>query len=270
LATQTQPFSIACDDQFQQRLNDLYEYQDDILTKVYHRSRIALFQRLLKSLIKNGTIREFGKAFDIGCNAGFYSKLISDFGFRDVFGVDISDKYVAKANNEFASGAVGKRISFKVMDASDLMERSVGQYDFILCTEVIEHTDRQEAVIDNIMNLLFPGGVAVISLPNCVSLGYFTSFVACVLRGQKLSKDLRDHLKFPFYKGPALFRARGAHVISTSGVNSLFNAPLLMFLHRSFLFASLNDLNFWLSSRWPCKCVAQFFFFVIRKDTSSA
>src|SRR5271163_3086309 len=112
---QIELLGIACDDEseLQQRLNDLYQYQDDVLTKTYHRSRIALFQRLLQKLILADLIRGFGKALDIGCNAGFYAKVVSDFGFKDVLGIDISAQYVAKANQEFRLDLPGKRIAFE-------------------------------------------------------------------------------------------------------------------------------------------------------------
>jgi len=111
MSTPTQLLSIVCDDatELQQQLNDLYEYKNDILTKVYHRSRIALFQRVMQRLIANGVICEFDCALDIGCNAGFYSKIISDIGFKEVLGVDISAKYIERARREFGSELPKKR-----------------------------------------------------------------------------------------------------------------------------------------------------------------
>jgi len=266
---QIELLGIACDDEseLQQRLNDLYQYQDDVLTKTYHRSRIALFQRLLQKLILADLIRGFGKALDIGCNAGFYAKVVSDFGFKDVLGIDISAQYVAKANQEFRLDLPGKRIAFEAMDAANLIPAENEAYDFILCTEVIEHTDKPADLIKSIMTLLRPGGAAIISLPNCLSLGYFTTYVASLMRGCEISRDLREHLSYPFYKGPSLFKSRGARVVRTAGVNCLFNAPVLTLLHGTALFEPLNALNFWLSSRWPLKCLSQFFFFVVTKDS---
>ena len=268
MSARTPLLSIACDDgtELQRQLNYLYEYKNDILTKVFHRSRIALFQRIIRKLIGSGVIREFGSALDIGCNAGFYCKMISDMGFRDVLGIDICAKYVNRANREFASGLPEKRVAFQVMDAADLFGAQTKRYNLILCTEVIEHTDDPDRVIQSILDLLVPGGTAVISLPNCLSFGYLTTYVSSVARGRELTKELRDHLSYPFYKGPSLFRDKGASIVCSSGVNCLFNNPLLLLLHRTSLFALLNSLNFWLSSRWPFKWASQFFFFVITKN----
>lgn len=264
--SQAEMLDIVCDDatNLQKQLNALYAYENDLSTKIYHRSRIALFQTMLRGLTASGVIKKFGAAMDIGCNAGFYSKIISDAGFRDVLGIDINSVYVAKAIQAFGSDAAGKRVAFETMDATAIPADKL--YDFILCTEVIEHTNNPDAVIASIMTLLAPGGIAVISLPNCVSLGYSTSYLAAWLKGRGIGRELRDHLKFPFYKGPRLFKRKGARILASVGVNCMFNDYLLFFLHGTPLLDTLNRLNFWLSKRWPWKCFSQFYFFVIVKN----
>jgi 2-polyprenyl-3-methyl-5-hydroxy-6-metoxy-1,4-benzoquinol methylase len=261
-----QPLDIACDDAtaLQQQLNALYSYQHDLSTKIYHRSRIVLFQRLMRQLIAQGYIRNKRAALDIGCNAGFYSKMISDFGFQNVLGVDIVPEYVARASAAFHSEIPGKSISFETTDATLLpLDHS---YDFILCTEVIEHTSTPDVVIRSIMCLLNPGGVAIISLPNALSLGYFTSYFAARLRGRAVSPELLDHLKYPFFKGPALFRQRSGRIIAAASVNVLFNDHMLMWASRMPFFHRLNRWNFWLSRQWPFRCLGQFYFFAISKQ----
>ena len=263
-----QRLDVICDDStpLQQRLNDLYAYGADLPGKIYHRWRFATFQRIMDDLIRKGAIRNFGRALDIGCNAGFYSKMISDYGFAEVLGIDIIGAYVAKANQAFRCEETGKRLTFEVADATALDDPT--PYDFIVCSEVIEHTSHPEAVVDSIMSLLVPGGVGVISLPNGVSLGYLTRCLGSLLRGRGIYPDLREHMRYPFYKGPKVFRRRGAQILSSSGVNCLFNDPLLRVLQRMPGFVALNKLNFQLSRNWPLKALAQFYFFVIRRPAS--
>lgn len=261
-----QRLALTCDDTtaLQQELNDLYAYGADLPGKIYHRWRFAMFQRIMDELIGNGAIQNFGRALDIGCNAGFYSKMIADYGFADVLGIDIIAPYVAKANQAFRSEKNGKRLSFEVADATALADRT--PYDFIVCSEVIEHTSHPDVVVDSIMSLLAPGGVAVISLPNGLSLGYLTRCLGSLLKGRGINPDLWEHMRYPFFKGPKMFRRRGAEVLSSSGVNCLFNDPLLRALHHMPGFGALNELNFWLSRKWPLKAFAQFYFFVVRKS----
>jgi 2-polyprenyl-3-methyl-5-hydroxy-6-metoxy-1,4-benzoquinol methylase len=264
----TQPIDIACDDDtdVQRLLNDLYGYKDDVSTKVYHRSRVALFQRIVENLIAQGVITNFGSALDIGCNAGFYSKLISDFGFEEVLGIDLDSEQLMRANRTFASSSPDKSITFKMTDATALPHDKT--YDFILCTEVIEHTDNPSAVVEAITTLLAPGGVAVVSLPNCLSIGFSTAWIGSLLR-RNMSQDLWAHLQYPFFKGPALFKRSGVRVIYTAGVNCLFNNRSLGLLYRAPFFNALNRVNFWLSARWPMRGLSQFFFFVLKKDAEN-
>lgn len=260
-----QTLDITCDDDtdLQRRLNSLYGYENDICTKTYHRSRIVAFQLLVRKLVADGVMQQYGRAMDIGCNAGFYSKMISEWGFHEVTGIDIDPQYISKANDAFRCEEPGRRVAFEIMDAMAIPKDRL--YDFILCTEVIEHTGNPNAIISSILELLRPGGVAVISLPNCLSLGYLTSYVGAWLRG-RISPELRDHMQFPFYRGPRLFRQKGAEVLATAGVNVMFNSPMLSLLHRAPFFNALNRLNFWTSRRWPLKCFAQFYFFVVAKS----
>ena len=193
-------------------------------------------------MIADGLVKNLGTAMDIGCNAGFYSKVISDFGFREVFGIDINSAYVAKANHSFASDSPGKRVAFETMDATAVPTDK--SYDFILCTEVIEHTEKPDAVIKSIIKLLAPGGIAVISLPNCLSLGYSTSYLGAWLKGRWISPELQGHMKYPFYKGPLLFKQHGARILTSAGVNCMFNDHLLLFVHRTPFLDNAQPLQF--------------------------
>lgn len=260
-ADQILDISCSDDSQLQRLLNDLYEYNGDLSTKVHHRSRIALFGRMMRKLIRDGTITQFGSALDIGCNAGFYSNLIADFGFRNVTGVDIEPGYITKANRTFACSSPVRHLEFHVADATKLPTDK--RYDLILCTEVIEHTADPQGVVRRIISMLAPGGVAVISLPNSLSLGFVTAYVGSLMRGH-VSDVLRDHLQFPFYKGQSLFRSNGLRVLYSAGVNCLLNDRLLLLLYRTPIFPFLNQLNFWLSARWPFKMFAEFFFFAVK------
>ena len=263
MTTVDQPFDLVSTDEtrLQKLLDDLYDYGGNVCTKLHHSARIALFRNILRKLIDDDAITNLDRALDIGCNAGFYSKLISDFGFHEVTGIDIDSRYIATAKATFASDTPGKRIAFKTADATKMDVDA--NYDLILCTEVIEHTDDPKAVIERITSLLAPGGVAVVSLPNCLSLGFGTAYLGALLR-RRISKDLSDHVKYPFYRGPSLFRQSGFTVIYSAGANCLFNDRLLSLLYGGPLFSALNRVNFWLSTRWPFKMLAQFFFFVVR------
>src|SRR5439155_4868510 len=163
-------FACRDSDPLQQLLNELYEYGDDLETKVLHRLRLNLFTLLVGDLIRDRTVTRFETAIDIGCNSGMYSALLSDLGFRRVLGIDVVPKMIATAERHFATAGAGRSVEFRLQPAETLA--GAGTFDFLLCTEVIEHTNDPARTIENIRGLLAPGGVAVISMHDCLSLPY--------------------------------------------------------------------------------------------------
>ena len=257
---------FACDDRepLQRELNALYEYGDDLATKVLHRARLNLFVQLARRLVERGVIRQFGEALDVGCNAGFYSHLISGLGFRHVLGIDVVPGMIDTATRRFAPAADGRAVEFRLMPAEELPAEP--RYDFVLCTEVIEHTQRPERVIEILRSILTPGGVAVISLPNRLSLPYLAAWAAYRLRRRPRNEDFERHLEFPCTRTLGLFAGGDRRVVASTGTNLVWDDRLLHALHRTPVFAALNRAQFELGRRAPFKFATQFFYVVVRRE----
>ena len=253
-----------CDDRdpLQRQLDDLYGYRDDLETRVLHRLRLNLFFLLMRELIAARVVTQFGSALDIGCNAGAYSKILSDFGFRRFEGIDIDAGQIAKADAAFGVESDERTIEFRVANAEEL-DRA-GQFDFVLCTEVIEHTARPPRVVENLAAALAPGGIAVVTMPNAFSLPYAIARASYHLRGKPRDPVFEDHLKYPFWRALRLFEARGLEVVSTTGTNLCFDARLIGALARTPLLPALSRAQFALARRWPLKYAAMFFCMVLR------
>src|SRR5438093_4952082 len=121
---------FACDarEPLQRELNALYDYGDDLATKVLHRARLNLFVMLVERLTAQGVIRRFDDALDVGCNAGFYSHLISGFGFHRVLGIDVVPAMIESASRRFGSQAPEHSVEFRLMPAEALPAEP--RYDF--------------------------------------------------------------------------------------------------------------------------------------------
>ncbi|MEO5616463.1 MAG: class I SAM-dependent methyltransferase [Candidatus Eisenbacteria bacterium] len=251
-----------CDDRdpLQQELNRLYDYASDLETKVLHRSRLNLFHGLMLELLSSHRLHRLGRALDIGCNAGGYSRMLSDFGFGEVEGIDIEPELVERATRAFASEKPGAAIRFRVENAEELS--ATAAYDFILCTEVIEHTAQPRRVVENLCRALAPGGVAVVTLPNACSLPFAKAALKYRLLRRHDDPVFEDHLRYPFWKARGLFAGRELRLVGTTGTNLVFDATVLRLIYRTPLFAPLNRLQFELARRWPFKYFAQFFFMV--------
>jgi len=255
-----------CDhrDPLQRQLDELYGYRDDIETRVLHRLRLNLFFLLLRELIEQRVVTRLDSALDIGCNAGAYSKILSDFGFKRVEGVDIDAGQIEKAQAAFAVTSPERTIEFRVANAEELDR--MRRYDFVLCTEVIEHTARPERVIENIAAALAPGGVAVVTLPNAFSLPYALARLAYRLKRKPRDPVFEDHLRYPFWRALKLFEDRGLQVVRTSGTNLIFNGRVLRALENTPLFAAVTRAQFTLTRHWPLKYAAMFFYMVLKRQ----
>jgi ubiquinone biosynthesis O-methyltransferase len=246
--------------QTQKFLNELYYYQD-LSTKVFHLKRLNLIYETVKTYTEKKVV-PIDSALDIGCHVGFCAKMISDLGFRNVLGIDISEEGIAKANSLFAFENAQQKLSYQHIAAEDLALMNK-KFDFILCTEVIEHTSDPLKVIDNIKNLLSENGRALITLPNKISMNYLTLIAGKKILGRPFSADILQHLQFPYYKSLKIFRKSGFKVIKTSGTN-LFLLDHMLPIFAKFPF--ILHLDSILSRVFPFKYFTQSFFMIVKVE----
>ena len=258
-------YSVQSQDQLQQKLNSMYGYENDLSLQVMHRKRLNLVFRLLQDLTQKNRLDLSGTALDIGCNSGLYSKILSDFGFRKVFGIDISETGIATAKATFSEEIREGKIVFEKRGIESVA--GTERFQLILCTEVIEHTDDPMATIRNVHETMSPGSIAVISLPNCISVGYSLEYFKRKLLGKPISRDLSEHLRYPFWKTLRLFKSdQQFRRIKSTGTNLFLFKIILNLLRKTKGFARfVNHTDSFLSTLFPFKYFTQFFFVIIEK-----
>ncbi len=101
-----------------------------------------------------------GAFLDLGCNAGGYMK---QFTGETAVGVDLSSSVLRKARCRCQAQS---RRYFIAGNIENLRFLQNIQFDFILCSEVLEHLFHPEKVFAGIFRLLKPGGTALITTPN--------------------------------------------------------------------------------------------------------
>lgn len=95
---------------------------------------------------------------DVGCGGGATSAMLADMGFL-VTGVDPSTTGICVAEESHP------KIRFAERSAYDDLANEFGEFDAVVSLEVVEHCYWPRLFAANVIDLLRPGGLAVISTP---------------------------------------------------------------------------------------------------------
>ena len=97
---------------------------------------------------------------DAGCGTGYGSNILAGAGAASVIGVDRAAHVIEYARTQaepVASFQVGDLVALPFADDA---------FEVAVCFEAIEHVDVPEAVLDELVRVLRPGGLLAISSPN--------------------------------------------------------------------------------------------------------
>jgi len=101
------------------------------------------------------------RVLDAGCGLGYGSELLLRAGAAEVTGVDVAEAVVEAARARAPEG-----ITFVQADLVGELGLSDGQFDLVVCFEVIEHLEERDRAITEMRRVLAPGGLLVMSSPN--------------------------------------------------------------------------------------------------------
>ena len=97
---------------------------------------------------------------DAGCGTGYGSRLLAAGGAREVIGVDI-----ARAVLETVAPGMPESVRLQTGDLRKL-EFEDDTFELVVCFEVIEHFEDPFTVLDELVRVLAPGGLLLVSSPN--------------------------------------------------------------------------------------------------------
>ncbi len=129
------------------RFNPLFES----LTRWFRRRRVGVIRRLTKP----------GAVLDVGCGRGFTLRFLADAGYRST-GVELSADAAAHARDVLGID----------VRTGDFLSQSfeAGQFDVVIFWHSLEHIADPLAALDRAREILKPGGLLVVAVPNRSSI----------------------------------------------------------------------------------------------------
>lgn len=103
------------------------------------------------------------KVLDIGCGAGTVCLFIAGTYGNQVLGVDVSKTAIKTCQESARLIGIENKCKFKAADFLDF--RKSGQFDLIICSEVIEHLEGDVEALRKMYQLLRPAGRLILSTP---------------------------------------------------------------------------------------------------------
>lgn len=111
------------------------------------------------------------KVLEVGCGGGFYSLATAKSGCQEIILTDVQQVCVRAAKlNIFEH--TGSKADGIICDALYLPFRDES-FDLVLCSDVIEHLDEDQAFLKQISRVLKKGGLSVVATQSQNSINYF-------------------------------------------------------------------------------------------------
>lgn len=149
--------------------------------------RESVYQASWREIVEVLGSHKAGRILDLGCGPGQFADCVAELlpgtGYH---GVDFSQVAIAKARERQPT------LNFSVVELPVETYDFLGAHDAIVCTEVLEHIDRDVEVLEAIKG----GVLAIFSVPNFDSFGhvrFFETREAVLERYGSLFVDLHVH-----------------------------------------------------------------------------
>jgi len=123
------------------------------------RKRIQFIYKVIEERIKDAADKKKIKVLDIGCGTGELLTIPLGLLETTMLGIDTHLPSIEYANNKNVFENVGFECTY--------IDKLIGQqFDFIICSEVLEHQAEPEKMLVSIKKLMKPDGVCIITIPN--------------------------------------------------------------------------------------------------------
>ena len=129
-----------------------------LINRIYQRVRRSTLRQKV-GLVQAATGRKSGRALDVGCGTGAFLNALKGAGWR-VQGLEPDDDARALAIGQYG---------LDVQEAAALYTLPASAFDLITLWHVLEHVHDLQGYLQQLKNLLAPGGKLIVAVPNYTS-----------------------------------------------------------------------------------------------------
>ncbi len=105
------------------------------------------------------------RILDVGCGEGFYLMSLCALTDHEIVGIEYDEELVSKTLHWIRTSEVKNLPQVIKGDATNLNFED-NSFDFVICSEVLEHIDDDIKAANEIYRILKPGGRAFVTVPN--------------------------------------------------------------------------------------------------------
>ncbi len=152
------------------------------------------------------------KCLDVGCGLGYFTQAIEKYHPSELSACDLSPNLILKLNQKMPQ--VKGRVA-DILNLSNDLENQM--FDIVVCSDVIEHTPDPRRSIQKISEVIVPGGLLSISVPNRRWRWLLSLAIALGLR--------KHYVGYENYVSPSNFRKwvqdAGLKLIRCEGIHTI-------------------------------------------------
>uniref|UniRef100_A0A7V4KD94 Class I SAM-dependent methyltransferase n=1 Tax=Fervidobacterium pennivorans TaxID=93466 RepID=A0A7V4KD94_FERPE len=168
------------------------------------------------------------KGLDVGCGKGDVTIPLAFLGYKMV-GVDISSENIDEAIKRLKVKKLLKNNPVFLLGDAENLPFKEGSFDFVICSEVLEHLKRPEKALKSIHEVLKPKGLLIVTVPNgygpyCMIYDHFRNIISKILPIKP-----SDHIQFfTLSKIRNLIKKSGFDILSIRHSDFLSFLPLIV------------------------------------------
>ncbi len=129
-----------------------------------------------------------GNVLEVGCGVGSFTKLITEQNnFNSLYCIDISNPAI----DLMRSANFGHKVRIECIDMMDIE----GEFDLIICMNVMEHVEDDRTFFNKLMRSLKSGGVLFLLVPSHKFL--YSNFDVVAGHFKRYNKEMINSLSLP-------------------------------------------------------------------------